>query len=128
MGMCIGYLAGSTERVRGRMAPGLVGAARDPAVSRELTDSLILVLQDAGSDPYHRARAADALRHVRCEDCPRSLAGVLEDPQEPVRFFAARSLHHLGDARGTRALEVFSQHSSEAVRALARMALETVTE
>lgn len=123
-GMCNGFLMVPTDIHRSAMAPGIRKAAENPSIRKEMVELLSLTLGDLASDPYLRGRAADA-----CSLLPASLAVPLvtphlEDPEAPVRFHAARSLHRLGDPRGTRALRAFLEHPSEAVSALARLELQ----
>jgi len=122
VGLCLGYLAGSSEEARATVAPALVQVAVAPggeAVETFLSDAL----SDRSSDPFVRGRAADAFRHLPPGAAVRVLPPYLDDPDEPVRFFAARALAAAGDARGRDALARFRDHPAEAVRLLARRAL-----
>ncbi len=124
LGMCVGFLMNSVEAVRVAQHDRLGRAARGPGLRARMVEVLGQVLGDADGDPFLRARAAHALSALRAADARPLLGGRLGDPEEPVRFQAARSLHRLGDPRGTEALRAFLEHDSPAVRALARYALE----
>lgn len=124
LGMCAGLLMNAIEAVRGAQHERLRQAARDQGVRERLAEMLVQVLHDSQGDAYLRARAALALSALPLEMVGTVLAGVLEDPEEPVRFQAGRSLHRLGDSRGTEVLRSFLKHESAAVRALARHALD----
>lgn len=124
LGMCVGFLMNSVEAVRVAQHDRLRRAARDPGLRSRMVEVLGQVLGDADGDPFLRARAAHALSALPAADARPLLGDRLGDPEEPVRFQAARSLHRLGDPRGTEALRAFLGHDSPAVRALARHALE----
>lgn len=125
LGTCQGYLTAPTEISRERLAAPLrAAAAADPALARELAGTLTDVLADRGSDAFIRGRAADAFRHLPPDLGREVLSRFLQDPEEPVRFFAARALHALGDPAGDAALRPFLDHRSGNVRELAREALE----
>ncbi len=123
VGMCLGYLAASTEEARDTAAPALkaVVALSEPGVVEAL---LVSALSDRSSDPYVRGRAADAFRHLPPDAATRVLPQFLADADEPVRFFAARALAAAGDPRGRDALAAFRDHASEAIRTLALRALD----
>lgn len=123
LGMCVGFLMNSVEAVRIAQHERLRQAARDPDLRLGMVEVLGQVLRDADGDPFLRARAAHALSAMPAQVAGPILGERLEDPEEPVRFQAARSLHRLGDLRGTEALRAFLEHDSPAVRALARDAL-----
>ncbi|MBM4395202.1 MAG: HEAT repeat domain-containing protein [Deltaproteobacteria bacterium] len=124
LGMCAGYLMGSTELAREVMAPAVRAVASDPAVAAGLLALAGEVLADADNDRFVRARAADALSLLPAATAVPLLAPFLADPEEPVRFFAARALHRAGDARGTEALRGFLDHPSRAVRTMAAEAVQ----
>ncbi len=124
LGMCVGFLMNSVEAVRIAQHGRLRRAARDPDLRRRMGDALGQVLGDADGDPFLRARAAHALSAMPVAEAGPILGERLGDPEEPVRLQAARSLHCLGDPRGTAALRAFLEHESPAVRAMARYALE----
>jgi HEAT repeat protein len=121
VGLCLGYLAASTEEARETVAPALraVAASAPPGAVEALLDG---VLADRSSDSYVRGRAADAFRHLPAEAAVRVLPSFLADVDEPVRFFAARALAAAGDPRGREALAAWRDHPAEAVRILAARA------
>lgn len=123
-GICNGFLMVATDSYRGSMAGGILKAAADPARLKEVTRLLSITLGDFESDPFLRARAADACGLLPVEQARPLLIGHLEDREAPVRFFAARSLHRLGQASGTRVLRSFQSHPSQAVRMLADLELD----
>jgi len=123
-GLCNGFLMVPTDLHRSAMSSGIRKAAEDPATLKDLVEVLSLTLGDMASDPYLRGRAADACSLLPKRQGVPLLITHLEDPEAPVRFHAARSLHRLGDSRGTRSLRLFLDHPSEAVRALARLDLQ----
>ncbi len=122
MAMCVGYLAASTEEARDTAAPALKAMASSPQADA-LARMLVEVASDPASDAFLRGRAADAFRHLPAAVAIRELPPLLDDPDEPVRFFAARALWVAGDPRGRSVLQAFLQHPSEAVRAFAGRAL-----
>lgn len=124
LGMCVGFLMNSIEAVRIAQHERLRRAARDPTLRPRMVEVLGQVLRDADGDPFLRARAAHALSAMPAAEAGPILGERLGDPQGPVRLQAARSLHRLGDPRGTEALRTFLEHDLPAVRALARYALE----
>ncbi len=124
LGMCVGFLMNSVEAVRIAQHERLRQAARDPILRARLVAVLAQVIGDAQGDPFLRARAAHALSAIPAAEAAPVLDRRLADPEEPVRFQAARSLHRLGDPRGTERLRGFLEHGSAAVRALARYALD----
>lgn len=124
LGMCVGFLMNAVEAVRIAQHERLRQAARDPILRTRLVAVLAQVLEDAQGDPFLRARAAHALSAVPAAEAAPILDRRLADPEEPVRLQAARSLHRLGDPRGTEGLRGFLAHGSAAVRALARYALD----
>ncbi|NOZ00967.1 MAG: HEAT repeat domain-containing protein [Deltaproteobacteria bacterium] len=119
-GMCNGFLMSPTDAMRAEMAPKVRRVARDPRHRDELVNMLAITLKDKETDPYLRGRAADACALLPSEIAIPMLVPYLEAAAVPVRFFAARSLHRLGDARGTKALRTFLEHPSQAVRMMAR--------
>jgi hypothetical protein len=123
VGLCFGYLMASIDATRDAMAPRMRAAVADPATRAAMLASLLNPLGDTAADAYLRSRAADALKFFPAETAAPILAGLLGDGDEPVRFFAARALHVLGDRRGAEALEPFRTHASDAVRQLAETAL-----
>lgn len=123
MGMCLGYLAASTEEARDTVAPALQAVARSAGPG--VVDALLVgILSDRSLDSYVRGRAADAFRHLPSRDVIAALPPFLVDVDEPVRFYSARAMASAGDARGHDALEAFRDHPAEAVRSLALRALE----
>ena len=122
VGLCLGYLAASTEEARETVAPALraVAASAQPGAVEALLDA---VLADRSSDSFVRGRAADAFRHLPADAAVRVLPPFLADVDEPVRFFAARALAAAGDPRGREALAAWRDHPAEAVRILAARAL-----
>jgi len=150
VGMCLGYLAASTEEARDTAAPALKavvaafpperagaadGFAKEALAGDEAASGasmktgaveamLASALSDRSSDPYVRGRAADAFRHLPPDAAMRVLPQFLADADEPVRFFAARALAAAGDPRGREALAAFRDHPSEAIRTLAVRALD----
>jgi hypothetical protein len=123
VGRCIGYLAAATEQARDAIAPRVEAAAGDAVAAAGLVALATSILADRDGDRFVRARAADVLRRLPPATGLAVLPSLLDDPDEPMRFFAARALHALGDRRGTEALKPFLHHSSEAVRRLAEEAL-----
>ncbi|HOU52413.1 MAG TPA: HEAT repeat domain-containing protein [Myxococcota bacterium] len=126
-GACVGYLGAATEEAR-----AIIGLALAAAVARgqgeEVRQALAEVLSSTGSDEFLRGRAADAFRWLPPGLGGDTLAGLAEDPSEPVRFFAARARHARGDPEARELLRSFLRHPSEAVRMLATRALATGTE
>lgn len=125
VGLCFGYLMASVDATRDAMAPRMRSAVADPATRAAMLASLLNPLQDPAADAFLRSRAADALKFFPAASAVPILAGILDDGDEPVRFFAARALHCLGDPRGAEALSPFRTHASDAVRQLADTALAT---
>jgi HEAT repeat protein len=120
IGMCMGYLTLGTPIQREAVADRLREAGRDPALGPGLAGTLSGILAEPEADAFLRARAAEALGLL---GQARLLGAYLEDPDEPVRFAAARALHEAGDDRGTRMLEGFLTHEAPAVRELAKRIL-----
>ncbi len=124
LGMCVGFLMSAVEAARLKQEGRLREAARDPAMRVRMVNLLGQVLADPEGDTFLRARAAQALSLLPAGEVTGLLVRALDTPEEAVRFQAARSLHRLGDSRGTKALEAFLQHDSAPVRALARYVLD----
>lgn len=122
IGMCLGFLTVSTEVQRARIGTRL--AISDPAVREGLVEALAVVLEDDATSRVVHARAADALAYLGGGRARDLLRPRVADPSEIVRFYAARSLHRLGQPEGTLALEKFRHHRAEGVRMLAVMALQ----
>lgn len=123
-GTCQGYLTASSEVARDALAgPFRSAVAASPVLALEVAATLTETVSSTGSDPYIRGRAADAFRLLAPEFGRAVLPQFLEDPDEPVRFFAARALTRLGDPAGEPVLRAFLDHRSPSVRELAREAL-----
>lgn len=121
IGLCLGYLAASTEEARDTVAPAIRELAAHQGgdvLERLLAESL----EERSSDAFVRGRAADAFRHLPVAAALRVLPRYLDDPDEPVRFFAARAL--ASDPRGREVLSRFLDHPAEAVRILAQRTLD----
>ncbi len=123
LGHCLGYLMATTDSSREEIGPAVAEAAKDRAIADTMALTALEVLGDAVTDRFARARAADLYRWLPAAKGLAALPPFLDDPDEAVRFFVARALHALGDARGTEVLRGFDSHRSEAVRELARLAL-----
>jgi len=124
LGTCQGYLTSTTEISRDAVAgPLREAAAGDPDLAREIVGILSDVLAETDSDAFIRARAADAFQHLPPGWGRAALPKYLADSDDPVRFFAARALHVLGDPSGDPVLRSFLDHRSADVRQLAREAL-----
>ena len=123
LGHCLGYLMASSDASREEIGPAVTEAAKDSATADTMAQTAIEVLGDTVTDRFARARAADLYRWLPAGKGVAELPRFLDDPDEAVRFFVARSLHRLGDARGTPVVRGFESHRSEAVRELARLAL-----
>lgn len=124
LNICVGYLAASTEVARSTIAKKIVEASKDTTMAARMVSLSASVLADNTGDRFVRGRAADIFRFLPPGAGLAILPSILEDPEEPIRFFASRALHVLGDSRGTRVLEAFIRHPSEAVRMLAKQAIE----
>lgn len=125
MGMCVGFLMVSTDLERARIGGVLSGTGAP--LRNDLIEALAGVVGEFETSGVVRARAADALGYLGGDRALRVLSARLDDPIAPVRFFAARSLHRMGDPDGTRVLETFRDHPAEAVRALVAAALDPRT-
>lgn len=124
LGMCVGFLMNAIEAVRMAQYPRLEQAALDEETRQGMAGVLQQVLRDPEGDPFLRARAAQAVSALPEREARPILEERLDDPDEPVRFWAARALHRLGDPRGTEVMRGFLAHASAPVRALARYALD----
>lgn len=121
MGICLGYLAASSEEARETVAPAIRELGESPQVS-EMQRLLVEALENRESDAFVRGRAADAFRFLPKELSTRVLPAYLIEADEPVRFFVARALAAAGNQAGIDALASFADHPAQAVRTLARRA------
>jgi len=121
---CLGVLTCAAWPDRVRATQSLRDVLGDAVIRLELLRHARAVLDDADGDPVVRGRAALVLGELPRGDVSARLVEALDDPAEPVRFFAAAALHRLGDPIGTTALQTWSTHGSEAIRQMARAFLE----
>ena len=121
MGMCLGFLTVSSDLQRAEI--GAVFGKAAPRVRERLIDALAVVLEDGDTSSVIRARAADGLGYLGGDRVEQMLQPALVEHSEIIRFFAARSLHALGNSVGTETLLTFKDHESEAVRILTELAL-----
>jgi len=115
----------ATDARRMVMLENLREAARDRDTLDGLVRALSFTLADVESDPFLRSRAADAASALPRRYVAPMVADYLDDDMQSVRFFTARTLHRMGDQRGTDALKDFLEHRSESVRDMAARALDS---
>jgi len=123
-GTCVGFLMVPSDMARNmagdRVAKALAG---HPDLADRLAGAAASVAADTSAEVYSRARAADLFRFIPCGLASSALGGLVTSTDEPVRFYAARSLALCGDPAGRAALAPFLQHDSEPIRVMAENAL-----
>lgn len=85
------------------------------SVIAEVKDQLVVQLADEG--PVHRQRAAQALGYIGDESTAPSLADLLADPSNQVRFSAAAALATMGRSQGIEFLFEALRHTDAILRA-----------
>lgn len=127
--VCVGFLTVPADAARELIGKKFQASSAgkkpaDPGPSAELAQAVARIVGDMELDPFMRSRAADFMRFMPCADAGRVLPPYINDREETVRFYVARTLAACGDEKAAAVLRTFLEHDSEAVRIMAATALK----